>query len=198
MCGPSACVASVRKHVNSQSFPCTVLVYIASRARPSRCWATSSDPRFSLLMAPMVRLGIRPGPPTLRAAAGRGERTRWPSIRALQLRCIATNAAVRETGVEFPSNAPPGGIPPVQTPSRQIARERIQAVEKAKPFSDFLTDNFQRQHDYLRISITERCNLRCLYCMPEGARPPHESKGNLLTTYRGRSLVAARYHAHHA
>jgi cyclic pyranopterin phosphate synthase len=42
------------------------------------------------------------------------------------------------------------------------------AVDEAKPFSDFLTDTFSRQHDYLRISITERCNLRCLYCMPEG------------------------------
>lgn len=29
-----------------------------------------------------------------------------------------------------------------------------------------LVDNFQRQHDYLRISVTERCNLRCRYCMP--------------------------------
>jgi cyclic pyranopterin phosphate synthase len=37
----------------------------------------------------------------------------------------------------------------------------------AKPFSAFLTDRFKRQHNYLRISITERCNLRCLYCMPE-------------------------------
>ncbi|CAG8172153.1 unnamed protein product [Penicillium nalgiovense] len=36
-----------------------------------------------------------------------------------------------------------------------------------KPLSDFLTDKFYRQHDYLRISVTERCNLRCLYCMPE-------------------------------
>ncbi|KAJ5739892.1 hypothetical protein N7533_012676 [Penicillium manginii] len=36
-----------------------------------------------------------------------------------------------------------------------------------KPFSAFLTDRFHRQHDYLRISVTERCNLRCLYCMPE-------------------------------
>ncbi|ESO82929.1 hypothetical protein LOTGIDRAFT_146592, partial [Lottia gigantea] len=35
------------------------------------------------------------------------------------------------------------------------------------PFSDFLTDSFQRQHTYLRISLTERCNLRCQYCMPE-------------------------------
>lgn len=30
-----------------------------------------------------------------------------------------------------------------------------------------LTDSFGRTHDYLRISLTERCNLRCTYCMPE-------------------------------
>lgn len=30
-----------------------------------------------------------------------------------------------------------------------------------------LTDTFDRVHTYLRISLTERCNLRCLYCMPE-------------------------------
>jgi len=29
-----------------------------------------------------------------------------------------------------------------------------------------LTDNFGRKHNYLRISLTERCNLRCFYCMP--------------------------------
>ncbi|KAL4994561.1 hypothetical protein BDV10DRAFT_150256 [Aspergillus recurvatus] len=40
-----------------------------------------------------------------------------------------------------------------------------------KPFSAFLTDTFNRQHDYLRISVTERCNLRCLYCMPEEGVP---------------------------
>ena len=30
-----------------------------------------------------------------------------------------------------------------------------------------IVDNFGRVHDYLRISLTERCNLRCFYCMPE-------------------------------
>ena len=44
-------------------------------------------------------------------------------------------------------------------------------MKTAKPFSDFLTDTFNRQHDYLRISVTERCNLRCLYCMPEEGVP---------------------------
>ncbi len=31
---------------------------------------------------------------------------------------------------------------------------------------NILTDTFGRQHTYLRISLTERCNLRCTYCMP--------------------------------
>lgn len=30
-----------------------------------------------------------------------------------------------------------------------------------------LQDAFGRKHNYLRISITEHCNLRCTYCMPE-------------------------------
>ncbi|MDR0200158.1 MAG: GTP 3',8-cyclase MoaA [Streptococcaceae bacterium] len=30
-----------------------------------------------------------------------------------------------------------------------------------------LTDPFGRVHDYLRLSITDKCNLRCVYCMPE-------------------------------
>ena len=29
-----------------------------------------------------------------------------------------------------------------------------------------IVDQFNRVHDYLRISLTERCNLRCFYCMP--------------------------------
>lgn len=30
-----------------------------------------------------------------------------------------------------------------------------------------LVDRFNRRIDYLRISVTDRCNLRCIYCMPE-------------------------------
>jgi len=29
-----------------------------------------------------------------------------------------------------------------------------------------LTDTFGRKHDYLRISLTDACNLRCVYCIP--------------------------------
>jgi cyclic pyranopterin phosphate synthase len=30
-----------------------------------------------------------------------------------------------------------------------------------------LIDSFDRVHNYLRISLTDNCNLRCFYCMPE-------------------------------
>ncbi|XP_030051638.1 molybdenum cofactor biosynthesis protein 1 isoform X2 [Microcaecilia unicolor] len=49
------------------------------------------------------------------------------------------------------------------------------------PFSAFLTDNFGRQHNYLRISLTEKCNLRCQYCMPEEG-VQLTPKSDLLTT----------------
>merc|ERR1711974_7824 len=48
------------------------------------------------------------------------------------------------------------------------------------PFSHFLTDLHGREHDYLRISISERCNLRCRYCMPEEGVPLTPSS-NLLS-----------------
>lgn len=34
-----------------------------------------------------------------------------------------------------------------------------------------ITDRYNRPHDYLRISLTDLCNLRCLYCMPEEDYP---------------------------
>ena len=36
-----------------------------------------------------------------------------------------------------------------------------------KQNNNIMTDNFGRVHTYLRISLIERCNLRCTYCMPE-------------------------------
>ncbi|MFO0849470.1 MAG: GTP 3',8-cyclase MoaA [Gemmataceae bacterium] len=35
------------------------------------------------------------------------------------------------------------------------------------PDSAPLTDTFGRRHTNLRVSVTDRCNLRCTYCMPE-------------------------------
>lgn len=44
-----------------------------------------------------------------------------------------------------------------------------------------LKDAFNRVHTYLRISLTERCSLRCIYCMPE-AGIDLSPKSALLTT----------------
>ncbi|MDA8387315.1 MAG: GTP 3',8-cyclase MoaA [Nitrospiraceae bacterium] len=34
-----------------------------------------------------------------------------------------------------------------------------------------LRDTFDRRIDYIRVSVTDRCNLRCVYCVPDGAPP---------------------------
>ncbi len=45
---------------------------------------------------------------------------------------------------------------------------------------DSLVDRFSRRIDYLRLAVTDRCNLRCIYCMPpEGV--PHLDHGEILT-----------------
>lgn len=38
--------------------------------------------------------------------------------------------------------------------------------------SSRLIDAFGRRLTYLRVSVTDRCNLRCLYCLPEDAKFP--------------------------
>ncbi len=47
---------------------------------------------------------------------------------------------------------------------------QIRAFLELSAFGDILLpmDSFGRVIDYLRISVTDRCNERCLYCMPEG------------------------------
>lgn len=49
-----------------------------------------------------------------------------------------------------------------------------------------MIDGFGRTIDYLRISVTDKCNLRCRYCMPEGGIKliPHEELLSLEELYR--------------
>jgi len=44
-----------------------------------------------------------------------------------------------------------------------------------------LLDNFNRKHDYLRISLTDRCNLNCLYCNPLAKDRTFVPAGSLLS-----------------
>ncbi|KAK3333180.1 hypothetical protein B0T19DRAFT_118782 [Cercophora scortea] len=111
-------------------------------------------------------------------AATHPARTRALGAPFLQTRPIATEALAR-TQTPSPVHQSPlpssEGAGPIASPSR---KDRL---KDALPFSDFLTDTFARQHDYLRISVTERCNLRCVYCMPEEGVPLSPSR-SLLTT----------------
>ena len=44
-----------------------------------------------------------------------------------------------------------------------------------------LIDRFGRTFNYLRIALNEMCNLRCIYCMPEGGIP-FKPKNEIMTT----------------
>ena len=33
-----------------------------------------------------------------------------------------------------------------------------------------MKDSFGREIEYMRVSVTDRCSLRCRYCMPEGIK----------------------------
>lgn len=50
----------------------------------------------------------------------------------------------------------------------------------SKPNSGLLTDSFQRVLNYLRISVTDRCNMRCDYCRPASNDYHSESHDNIL------------------
>lgn len=57
-----------------------------------------------------------------------------------------------------------------------------------------LLDSFQRFHNYLRMSITEKCNLRCVYCMPlDGVRLTAADK---LMTLNERTRLISIFAAH--
>ena len=49
----------------------------------------------------------------------------------------------------------------------KLSAEPESRANSPVPHSAFLEDTFGRRHNNLRISVTDRCNLRCTYCMPE-------------------------------
>ena len=53
------------------------------------------------------------------------------------------------------------------TSARKAAYTRVNYSAVSAKEVNPLTDTFGRFHNYLRISLTEKCNLRCTYCMPE-------------------------------
>ena len=44
---------------------------------------------------------------------------------------------------------------------------KTQKTSKYSSKPDLIVDRFGRRFDYARIAVNEKCNLRCVYCMPE-------------------------------
>ena len=53
-----------------------------------------------------------------------------------------------------------------------------------------MKDRFNREVDYLRISVTDLCNLRCVYCMPVSGVAKKEHK-QIISVERIKEVVLA-------
>ncbi|HEX6924452.1 MAG TPA: GTP 3',8-cyclase MoaA [Longimicrobiaceae bacterium] len=53
----------------------------------------------------------------------------------------------------------------------QLGESRATFPERPVPTTGPMEDGFGRRIEYLRISVTDKCNLRCVYCMPEEGLP---------------------------
>ena len=62
----------------------------------------------------------------------------------------------------IPHYAAPGIVPSRESESLTHFRP----IPNADPAQPILVDPFGRRIDYLRVSVTDRCDLRCVYCMP--------------------------------
>src|SRR5262245_18041944 len=59
-------------------------------------------------------------------------------------------------------------IPMARTHLPVVRTSGFEANAVANPVPrDPLVDGFARRIRYLRVSVTDRCNYRCTYCMPE-------------------------------
>lgn len=56
-------------------------------------------------------------------------------------------------------------------PSLSAAAARRRAAESLPVVGPAMRDGHGRRIEYLRISVTDKCNLRCVYCMPEQGLP---------------------------
>jgi cyclic pyranopterin phosphate synthase len=52
-------------------------------------------------------------------------------------------------------------------------------------------DKFHRKFYYLRLSVTDVCNFRCTYCLPDGYKPPGQKRPAFLTLPEIKRVVTA-------
>jgi molybdenum cofactor biosynthesis enzyme MoaA len=68
-----------------------------------------------------------------------------------------------KAAVSVESFTPSHSSAPLKPVQMSDAARALQEVSDEKA----LVDLFGRKHTYLRVSLTEKCNFRCVYCMPE-------------------------------
>ena len=73
---------------------------------------------------------------------------------------------IHELNVLSESNVP-AVTGSVLAPVEEVPQDFGLFYEPVHSDAHVLSEGFGRRHTYLRISLTERCNLRCRYCMPE-------------------------------
>lgn len=77
----------------------------------------------------------------------------------------------------------------IVTKLRAQKEQQSQINKESNSSNSMLTDSYKRMHNYLRISLIERCNLRCQYCMPEEGTTL-QPKNKLLSTSELKKLVS--------
>jgi hypothetical protein len=75
--------------------------------------------------------------------------------------------------------------------SRSAVHEVLPPVPAAFPRDAFpaLTDDRGRAYTYLRLGVTDRCDLACVYCMPPGGEDDHALRRDLLSFEEAARLV---------
>jgi len=106
--------------------------------------------------------------------------------------CGQTPAPVRLRGTRSKAIAAVGSMDPVppsvKMPPPGFLESLGKPVDRAVDIDPALVDSFGRRHRYLRVSLTDRCNLRCRYCMPE------EGDEDIEPTADGEKLTAQEIH----
>ncbi|XP_038117455.1 molybdenum cofactor biosynthesis protein 1 isoform X2 [Culex quinquefasciatus] len=117
--------------------------------------------KFAARMADPVRQNLK-------SVSAKATATSLVVNRSLQYRQSSSSTGAADNGNKIPLS---------KANSNNTTTSSGKHEEEASP----LTDKFGRFHSYLRISLTERCNLRCKYCMPEEG-VPLTAKDSLLTS----------------
>ena len=87
-------------------------------------------------------------------------------------------------------------VPTLRAVRLPLVQSRAAVYEEWPPRPDdfesipLLRDQRGRRYTYLRLSVTDRCDLACIYCMPPGGEDDHALRRELLTFEEAARLVS--------